>query len=49
MKISYQLCTWPALPLRKEIPVPIGYEAEWIPEPIWTLWKGDKPLDSAGN
>jgi hypothetical protein len=49
MKVSYQLFTRPALPLRKETPVPIGYEAEWIPEPVWALWKGDKPPDSARN
>jgi hypothetical protein len=27
------------LPLEKELPVPIGYEAEWTPEPVWTTWR----------
>jgi hypothetical protein len=24
--------------------VPIGYEAEWDPEPIWTLWRREQSL-----
>jgi hypothetical protein len=23
----------------KEPPVPIGLDAKWAPEPIWTLWR----------
>jgi len=25
-------------------PVPIGQEAGWAPEPVWTLWRREKPL-----
>jgi hypothetical protein len=25
--------------LEERAPVPIGYEAGWFPEPIWTLWR----------
>jgi hypothetical protein len=31
---------WSVLPPpRKKPPVPIGYEAGWAPEPIWTAWR----------
>jgi hypothetical protein len=23
----------------KEPPIPIGQEAGWAPEPVWTLWR----------
>jgi hypothetical protein len=29
--------------------VPIGQEAGWAPEPVWTLWRGEKCLASAEN
>jgi hypothetical protein len=29
-------------------PVPIGQEAGWAPEPVWTLWSREKSFDSAG-
>jgi hypothetical protein len=31
------------------VPVPIGYEAGWDLEPVWTLWRRDKYLASPGN
>jgi hypothetical protein len=34
MEVSGQLN-----PLGKEPPVPIGYEAGWDPEPVWTTWR----------
>jgi hypothetical protein len=37
MEVSGQLHAPAALSL-----VPIGYEAGWAPEPIWTLWRGEK-------
>jgi hypothetical protein len=27
----------------KEPPVPIGKEAGWAPEPVWTLWRSENP------
>jgi hypothetical protein len=29
--------------------VPIGWEAGWDPEPVWTLWRKEKSLPPAGN
>jgi hypothetical protein len=40
---------WSALPLGKGHPVPIGWEAGWAPEPVWTLWTTEKILASARN
>jgi hypothetical protein len=34
--------------LGKEIPVPIGYEAGWAPEPVWTLWRREQSCN-VGN
>jgi hypothetical protein len=25
-------------------PVPVGQDARWTPEPVWTLWRKDKSL-----
>jgi hypothetical protein len=33
----------------KEPMVPIVQEAEWAPEPVWTLWNTGEYLASAGN
>jgi hypothetical protein len=33
----------------KEPPVPIGQEAGWAPEMVWTLWSRDKSLTPAEN
>jgi hypothetical protein len=33
----------------KEPLVPIGYEAGWAPESVWTLWNEEKSRASAGN
>jgi hypothetical protein len=38
-----------ALPLGKGPPVPIGQEAGWVPEPVWTQRLEEKPLASAGG
>jgi hypothetical protein len=35
MEVSGQVHAPAALPKRKELPVPIGYEAGWAPEPVW--------------
>jgi len=40
MEMSGQLLSSAALILKKEPQVPVGYEAEWVPEPVWTLWQG---------
>jgi hypothetical protein len=45
MKMSGHLHALAALSLGKEPPVPIGQEAEWAPEPVWTLWKLMMSLD----
>jgi hypothetical protein len=28
---------------------PIRFEAEWAPESVWTQWRKEECLDSAGN
>jgi len=33
----------------KEPLVPIKYEAGWVPELVWILWRRDKSLDYARN
>jgi hypothetical protein len=37
MEESGQLDSSAPLPLRKEFPIAIGEEAEWAPEPVWTI------------
>jgi hypothetical protein len=37
MEVSDQLHAPGLLPPEKDHPVPTGQEAEWVPEPIWTL------------
>jgi hypothetical protein len=37
-----QLHALAALSPGKEPPAPIGYEAGWAPEPVWTLWREEK-------
>jgi hypothetical protein len=41
MEVSGQIHAPAALTLEKEFQVPIGLEAAWAPEPIWTLWRRD--------
>jgi hypothetical protein len=36
MDVSGQLHAPAALSPGKELPVSIGYEAKWAPEPVWT-------------
>jgi hypothetical protein len=38
-EVSGQLHVPAVLPPGKEPPVPIGYEAGWAPEPVWTMWR----------
>lgn len=33
----------------QELLVPIGWQAEWVPEPFWTLRIGQKSRSIAGN
>jgi hypothetical protein len=41
LKVSRQLHAPAALSPRKKPPVPIGYEAGWTPEPVWTVWRSE--------
>jgi hypothetical protein len=45
---SGQLHAPTVLPPGKQPPVPIGQEAGWSSEPVWTLWRREN-LPSAGN
>jgi hypothetical protein len=36
MEVSGQFKAPAALPQAKELPVTIGYEDGWAPEPVWT-------------
>jgi hypothetical protein len=38
-----------AVPLRLAFPVPVGWEAGWASETVWTLWRGEWALASAGS
>jgi hypothetical protein len=33
-------CRW-AISLTQPVvyPVPVGYEAEWVPDPVWGFWR----------
>jgi hypothetical protein len=42
MDVSGQLHAPAALPPGKVHPPPIGQEAGWAPEPVWTLWRREK-------
>ena len=42
--MSGQLLAPVALP-----PVPIAEEAQWDPQPVWTMLSTEKSLDPAGN
>jgi hypothetical protein len=37
MEVSGQMCAEAVLIPRRELPVPIRWEAEWAPEPVWLL------------
>jgi hypothetical protein len=50
MEVSGEIQAPAALPLGKVPAVPIGQEAGWASEPVWTLWRIKKPFSSpAGN
>jgi hypothetical protein len=42
MEVIGQLHAQAALLPGKEPPVPMGLEAGWTPEPVWTTWRGEK-------
>jgi hypothetical protein len=49
MEVSFQLHAPAALSLEEKPPVPLGYEAEWASEPVWTLWIREKIVSFFGN
>jgi hypothetical protein len=46
---SRQLHDPAALPSEKHLSVPIGWEAGWPSEPVWTSWTREKFVCPAGN
>jgi hypothetical protein len=48
MEVSGQFHDPAALPQGKEPPIPVGYEAGWAPEPVWTLWNTEKSCPYPG-
>jgi hypothetical protein len=49
MWVTGQLHPPATLPPGKELPVPIGQEVRWSPDPVWTLWSIEKCLPLDGN
>jgi len=49
MEVSGQPYAPEALPPRKETPMPLGEEAGWTPETVWTRWRRKQIPASAGN
>jgi len=53
MEVISQLHASAVLPPRKELPIPLVYEAGWVPELVWTLWRREKissvPLPGIGT
>jgi len=49
MEVSGQLQDPAVLPPRKEPSVPIWYDAGCDPGPVWTRWRREKFLATAGN
>jgi hypothetical protein len=49
MVVSVEFDLPTALPLGKEPPVPIGYEAGWAPEPVGTTLRREESLAPPGN
>jgi hypothetical protein len=49
MEVNSQFHVPATLPPSKNFPVLIELEAEWIPEPVWTLWSREKSLAPAGT
>jgi hypothetical protein len=49
MRVSGQRHAPAALPPGKGSPVPIGQEAGWAPEPVWTQRLEEKSFDPAGD
>jgi len=49
MEVNGQPHATAALPPGKEPPVPIGYEAGWALEPVWTRWRREKFPAPASN
>jgi hypothetical protein len=49
MELSGQLHASASLALGEESSVHIGYEAEWVPDPMWTLYNREKFLFLARN
>jgi hypothetical protein len=49
LEVSGQLHIPEVLLSGKGPPLPIGEEAAWAPEPVWTLWSREESLASAGN
>lgn len=45
--VSFTL--WLLLHLGKELTVPIGWEAGWVPEPLWMFWRREKFMALARN
>jgi hypothetical protein len=39
MEVSGELHAPAALPPGKEPPVPVGYDAGWATEQVWTTWR----------
>jgi hypothetical protein len=49
MEVSGQLHAPAALLQGEEPSVPIGYEARWPLEPVWTTWREDKSFPYWGS
>jgi hypothetical protein len=41
LEVNGQLHVLATLSPRKEPPESIGLEAQWVPEPVWTIWRSE--------
>jgi hypothetical protein len=49
MDVSGRFTLLLLLPLGEDLTIPIEWEAGWVPESLWMLWRREKSSALAGN